>query len=358
MDAILLVGHGSRDPEGNEELLQFADMVRQAAPQYKIETCFLEFVQPDIARGIARCVEQGADRVIVIPIMLFAAGHAKIHIPFEIDRSKKLYPAVEFVYGRPIGVHQKVMDILTSRMASAGFKTGSLERPIEQGLREPETAVLLIGRGSSDGDANGDFFKMTRLLWEQLPVKWVENCFIGVTEPTFEDGLERVLRLGAKKVFVLPYFLFTGILIKRIEEMTAEFAALHPGITVELAGYFGFHPKLVEALLDRVAEAVEGQAVMNCDMCQYRLAAAAEHEHHHHHHDHEHHDHERHHDHGHDHDDHHHHDHDHHHHNHGHDHDHDHHHDHGHHDHERHHDHGHDHDDHHHHDHDHHHVGT
>ncbi|AHV96710.1 sirohydrochlorin chelatase [Paenibacillus sabinae] len=318
MDAILLVGHGSRDPEGNEELLQFADKVRQAAPQYKIETCFLEFVQPDIARGIANCVEQGAARVVVIPIMLFAAGHAKIHIPFEIDRAKKLYPAVEFVYGRPIGVHQKVMEILTSRMASAGFKTGIPVLPIEQGLREPDTAVLLIGRGSSDGDANGDFFKMTRLLWEQLPVKWVENCFIGVTEPTFEDGLERVLRLGAKKIFVLPYFLFTGILIKRIEEMTAEFAALHPDITVELAGYFGFHPKLVEALLDRVAEAVEGQAYMNCDMCQYRLAAG--HEHHHHHHDH--------------------------------DHGHDHHHGHGH-----NHDHGHDHD-HHHHDQDHHHVGT
>ncbi|MFD1773117.1 sirohydrochlorin chelatase [Paenibacillus rhizophilus] len=334
MDAILLVGHGSRDPEGNEELLQFADTVRQAAPQYKIETCFLEFVQPDIARGIARCVEQGAARVIVIPIMLFAAGHAKIHIPFEIDRAKKLYPAVEFVYGRPIGVHQKVMDILTSRMSAAGFTNDSPELPIEQKLREPETAVLLIGRGSSDGDANGDFFKMTRLLWERLPVKWVENCFIGVTEPTFEDGLERVLRLGAKKIFVLPYFLFTGILIKRIEEMTAEFAGLHPGITVELAGYFGFHPKLVEALLDRVAEAVEGQAFMNCDMCQYRVAAAADHEHHHHHHDHGH--------------------------NHGHDHHHD--HDHGHHHHHGHcHEHGHDHDEHHHdhdHDHDHHHVGS
>ncbi|NGM83139.1 sirohydrochlorin chelatase [Paenibacillus sp. 7124] len=342
MDAILLVGHGSRDPEGNEELLQFADTVRLAAPQYKIETCFLEFVQPDIARGIANCVEQGASRVVVIPVMLFAAGHAKIHIPFEIDRAKKLYPAVEFVYGRPIGVHQKVMEILTSRMASAGFKTGSPVLPIEHGLREPETAVLLIGRGSSDGDANGDFFKMTRLLWEQLPVKWVENCFIGVTEPTFEDGLERVLRLGAKKIFVLPYFLFTGILIKRIEEMTAKFAAQHPGIDVELAGYFGFHPKLVEALLDRVVEAVEGQAFMNCDMCQYRLAAG--HEHHHHHHDHDHgHDHHHGHDHGHDH-------------HHGHDHDHDHGHDH-------HHDHGHDLDDrhdhdHHHHDHDHHHVGT
>ncbi|MDT3428916.1 sirohydrochlorin cobaltochelatase [Paenibacillus forsythiae] len=311
MDAILLVGHGSRDPEGNEELLEFAEMVRREAPRYKIETCFLEFEQPDIARGIASCVEQGAARVVIIPVMLFAAGHAKVHIPFEMDRAKERYPGVEFAYGRPIGVHRKVMDILTSRVALAGFKTGSPELPIAQSFREPETAVLLIGRGSSDGDANGDFFKMTRLLWEQLPVKWVENCFIGVTEPTFEDGLERVLRLGAKKIFVLPYFLFTGILIKRIEDMTAKFAALHPDISVELAGYFGFHPKLVEALLDRVAEAVEGQAVMNCSLCQHRLAAGHDHhhhhdhghdDHHHNHHDHDHHDHDHEHEHHHNHD--------------------------------------------------------
>lgn len=284
MDVILLVGHGSRDPEGNEELLQFAESVRRAAPEYKIETCFLEFVQPDIAHGIAHCIEEGASRVVVIPIMLFAAGHAKIHIPFEIDRARNLYPGVEFVYGRPVGVHQNVVDILTSRMASAGFKAEGTGLPLENALRDPDTAVLLIGRGSSDGDANGDFYKMSRLLWEQLPVKWVENCFIGVTEPTVEEGLQRCRSLGATKIFILPYFLFTGILIKRIEEIAGEFAAVDHNIEVELAGYFGFHPKLVEVLLERVEEAVNGQSFMNCDMCQHRLIAAAAHDHHHHHH--------------------------------------------------------------------------
>ncbi|CAG7634035.1 sirohydrochlorin chelatase [Paenibacillus allorhizosphaerae] len=285
MEAILLVGHGSRDPEGNEELLQFAGTVRRMAPEYVIETCFLEFAAPNIMQGIDRCVGQGASRVVLVPIILFAAGHAKIHIPAAIDDAKTKYPEVEFVYGRPIGVHQKVVDILKTRLAEAGFSGWNGD-----GGRDPETAVLILGRGSSDSDANSDFCKMTRLLWEQVPVKWAESCFIGVTEPSFEDGLDRCRRLGAKKIYVLPYFLFTGVLIKRIEELTAAFAAQYPELQVVLAGYFGFHPQLVELLLDRVSEASGGRAFMNCDNCKYRLEAAAHLEHHHHH-DHDDHDH-------------------------------------------------------------------
>lgn len=316
MEAILLVGHGSRDPEGNEELLRFAETVRKQATEYVIETCFLEFAKPTIGQGIDRCVGLGATRVVLVPIILFAAGHAKIHIPVEIDQAKTRYPHIEFVYGRPIGIHEKVLDILKARLNEAGFQPGSVKIGENQDasgllsnsnadtnfLRESDTAVLLLGRGSSDADANGDLVKMSRLFWEKMPVKWVETAFIGVTEPTFPDGLERCLRLGAKKIFILPYFLFTGILIKRIEKMAAEFAGAHPEVQVELAGYFGFHPQLVDVLLDRVAEASGGRAFMNCDTCQYRLAAAHDHHHHHHHdddHEHDHHGHHHEHEHGH-----------------------------------------------------------
>ncbi|WP_199615778.1 sirohydrochlorin chelatase [Paenibacillus alkalitolerans] len=305
MEAILLVGHGSRDAEGNEELLQFARNVSRRVPDVHVETCFLEFAKPTVQQGIDRCVEAGAARIVLVPIILFAAGHAKIHIPMEIDRAKQKHPDIAFAYGRSIGIHEKVLEILQARLEEAGYSNSG-----EPSERDRDTAVLLLGRGSSDGDANGDFFKMTRLLWERLPVKWVESSFIGVTEPSFPEGLERCRQLGAKNIYVLPYFLFTGILIKRIEQMTAEFSRMHPELRVELARYFGFHPQLVELLLDRVTEAVEGRAAMNCDMCKYRKEASHGHDHHHHHdHDHHHHDH--------DHHDHDHHDHDH---DHGHDH--------------------------------------
>ena len=336
MNAILLVGHGSRDPEGNRELMEFANSVAERAPENTIvETCFLELAKPGIAQGVTACVEKGATRVVLVPIILFAAGHAKIDIPNAIDRAKARYPQVEFIYGRPIGVHEKVIQIMQTRLkeaqpvsASSGGGTAVATAPV---ATDEETAILVLGRGSSDPDANSDFFKMTRMLWEKLPYKWAESSFIGVTQPSFPDGLQRCLLLGAKKIIVMPYFLFTGVLIKRIDEMTAEFAAAHPDVQVEIGGYFGLHPQLVEVVLERAHEGLNGRVAANCDNCQFRLEAA---KHHHHHHDHDHHHHDHHHDHGHE---HHHHDHVHTHyheethaHDHHHDHDHEHAHDHSH----------------------------
>jgi sirohydrochlorin cobaltochelatase len=325
MDAVLFVGHGSKDPEGNEEVRQF---VASLAPELDvpiIETCFLEFERPDVLQGLDACVKRGATRVAVIPIILFSAGHAKIHIPAAIDEAKEKHPHVQFIYGRPIGVHEQVLDILAARMAEAGFASGA---------DDEDLAVLIIGRGSSDPDANSDIYKMSRLFWERWRSKWVETAFMGVTFPLYEEGVERCLKLGARHVVVLPYFLFTGVLIKRMADQLERFRARYPEARFTLAEYFGYHPLLKAVLKERVEEALHGEVKLNCDTCQYRLAAM-EHigHHHHHHHDHDHghghhhgHDHSHDHNHGHDHS----HGHDHghsHDHSHGHHHNHDHHHD-------------------------------
>ncbi|TXK83471.1 sirohydrochlorin chelatase [Paenibacillus sp. N3.4] len=301
MNAVLFVGHGSREQGGNEEVRQFVAEIASKMPNYLVETCFLEFVQPTIMQGIDRCVELGATHVVVIPIILFAAGHAKIHIPSAIDDAKKKYPFMKFTYGRPIGVHEQILEILSSRVQDIGIQ-------IKEDLGE--TALLIVGRGSSDADANSDLFKISRLFWEKLQVKWVETAFIGVTAPLMDAGIERCLLLGAKKVIILPYFLFTGVLIQRMELMVQGYRETYKDKEFEMAPYFGFHPLLQEILIGRAEEALQDEVKMNCDMCQYRLEAM-KHIDHHHHHDHD--------DHGHDHD----HDHDHH--NHGHDHNHDHH---------------------------------
>lgn len=269
-DAVLFVGHGSREPEGNEEVRTFVRSVAERLVVPVVETCFLEFEVPSMLEGLAKCVERGADRVAVVPISLFAAGHVKLHIPAAIDEAKRRYPQVEFVYGGPIGVHELVLDIIASRLAEAGVET---EAELE------DTALLIVGRGSSDPDANSDLFKISRLVWERFKVKYVETAFIGVTAPLVDEGVERCLRLGAKRVVLVPYFLFTGVLIKRMEALIGELAERHPDRTFALAGYFGFHPKLQELLAERAHEALQGEAKMNCGLCQYRQAAMAEHGH-------------------------------------------------------------------------------
>lgn len=299
MKSILLVGHGSRDFEGNEEVRQ---MITQLTPQLDsdllIETCFLEFETPTIDQGIDQCVSKGASSIYIIPLMLLAAGHSKIHIPAALDEAKLKYPHIEMTYGRPIGVHREVLEICKTRLIEAG------ENINEQ---NDETAIILLGRGGSDPDANGDLYKIARLLWEQLHYKLVEPAFMGVTEPLLDETVDRSIKLGAKKVIILPYFLFTGILIKRLEKMVDQFQLETTDIDFTLAGYFGFHHKLQTIIKERIEEALHNDVKMNCDLCQYRIDAMEHIDHHHHHHHHEH-------DHEHDHHHHCHHGHDHHHH--------------------------------------------
>lgn len=285
MKAVLFVGHGSRLEAGNEEVLKF---IKQMTPTMDknliIETCFLEFASPTIAQGIATCVQKGATEVNVIPIILLHAGHSKLHIPAEIVEAEEKYPEVKFTYGQTIGVHSEVFEILLDRLQDIGF---------DPEKEYSDTAILLIGRGGSDPDANSDFYKITRLLWEKLNVKWVESAFMGVTDPLVSEGIDRCIKLGAKKVIMLPYFLFTGILMERMNKMVQDFREKYPDHEFTIAEYFGYHQKLQTILKERAAEAMEGRSTGSIDLENYRLYVEehghAHHHHHHHDHDHDHH---------------------------------------------------------------------
>src|SRR3954466_3884824 len=288
MKAVLFVGHGSRLEAGNQEVRTFIEkMIPTMEASLLIETCFLEFASPNIAQGIENCVKRGATEVIVIPIILLHAGHSKLHIPAEIEDARSKYPDVHFTYGQTIGVHEEVLSILIDRLEEVGVNTSK---------EHSDTAILLIGRGGSDAGANSDFYKITRLLWEKLNVKWVESAFMGVTTPLVDTGIERCIKLGAKKIVMLPYFLFTGILMERMNKMLSGYQEKYPEHEFVLAEYFGYHPKLQTILKERVREASEGRSSGNQDLENYRLYAEkhghAHHHHHDHHHDHGHHHHD------------------------------------------------------------------
>jgi len=284
MEAILFIGHGSRDSEGNEEVLRFTEKVAQKIREIKsvpiIETCFLELTTPTVAEGIDRCIRQGATKVALVPIILFSAGHAKIHIPHEIDQAKVKYPKITFTYGRTIAFNDKTLQILTDRLKEIGFQG-------ESGEQRKEEAILLVGRGSSDPDANSDLYKITRLLWERTPFKWVEPAFMGITEPAFTEGIERCIATGAKNIYILPFFLFTGILIKRMDQIIEHYQQLYPNRKIKRAPYLGLDHKLIDVLTDRAFEALEGKPGLNCDQCMYRVNFLRHSHHHHLHHHHE-----------------------------------------------------------------------
>jgi sirohydrochlorin cobaltochelatase len=262
LPALFLVGHGSRDIEGNQEFLALAERLRRARPDRHVYSGFVELAEPLIAEELDRCARDGHQEVVVLPVLFFAAGHAKTDVPTELRRARERHPGVHFHYGPPLGIHPILLDLVTQRVTE-----------VERGLPpkdRAETAILLVGRGSSDPDANGDLLKIARLYWEQTRYGWVETCFIGVTHPDLPSGIDRCLRLGASRIIAIPYFIFTGILIKRINRIVEEIQAGTPGVEIVAGDYLGRHPAFLEVVEQRARETLEGPILMHCDTCKYR----------------------------------------------------------------------------------------
>jgi sirohydrochlorin cobaltochelatase len=280
--ALLLVGHGSRDPDGQREFLAFATRVQQAAGPRPVVPCFLELAEPTIPQGLWRCIELGYRDIAAVPVLLFAARHNKRDVPVEFDRVREHHPDLRIRYARHFGITTEIIDGLQALIAQA---EGQSTRPQ---VGRQRTVVLVVGRGSSDPDANSDVCKLARILWEGSGLLSVETCFIGITHPRLPEGLQRCLLLQPERIIVLPYLLFTGVLVKRIGAMAGDFAKLHPEVEVLLTDDIGELPVFMDLLFEREREAVDGVVAMNCDACKWRRAGLAQEHGHDHEHSHDH----------------------------------------------------------------------
>jgi sirohydrochlorin cobaltochelatase len=267
---LLLVGHGSRDREGRQALLDLGAAYQEMDRSRPVIPCFLELTEPSIQEGVDRCVEQGYTDLSVLPVLLFAARHNKFDVTNELDRARLRHPQVRFFYGRHFGITPGILDLWNDRLAE-------LDQPQwnPQGIPRSQTVLLFVGRGASDPDANSDVFKMARILWEGSGYATVEICFIGITHPRLEEGFRRARLYQPRRIVVLPYFLFTGVLVKKIFEVTAAQQAEYPGTELVCLPEMGLHPRLFEVLRQRELETQLGQVQMNCELCKFRLAAIA-----------------------------------------------------------------------------------
>ena len=110
-----------------------------------------------------------------------------------------------------------------------------------------------------------------RLLGDGRGLGLVEPAFVGMSQPSVEEALERCRRLGAERIAVVPLLLFTGVLVGRIAERATAWAADHPGIDVVTGEHLGADPRLAAVVAERHREAIEGDVRMNCDVCAYRV---------------------------------------------------------------------------------------
>ncbi|MGH7137715.1 MAG: sirohydrochlorin chelatase [Pirellulales bacterium] len=245
---VLIVGHGSRDATANEEFEQLVARYQARRPEIELRHGYIELAQPSLPNALAG-IPGGCTDVTILPLFLFVAGHVKNDIPMALTGIRRQRPEICFTAARALGVHPALAELAIER---AG-EVADLEK-----AEAARTAVIVVGRGSSDPDANGDFCKVARLIGEARPFTWVVPSFIGITRPRFEETLEFVARARPERLLVIPYLLFGGRLLSQLREQVLGFRARYPWIKMAVAPQLGVHERLMAVLDERFAEACNG----------------------------------------------------------------------------------------------------
>jgi precorrin-8X/cobalt-precorrin-8 methylmutase len=261
---IVIAGHGSRDPDSIREFEALVELVRARAPQHAVSHGYLEFASPTIDEAVKANLAAGVRQVAVVPGVLLGARHAKNDMPAELLALAREHPDIDFHFGAPLNLHPRLLQLAQERIVAA-------EAVSPHTVRRDETCLVVVGRGTTDPDANGEVAKLARMLEEGMGFGGVYVCYSGTAKPLVDDGLRAAARLGFKRLVVLPFFLFDGVLVKRIYAAADALQERAPELEVLKASYLGVHPFVADVLIDRAREAVEGRAAMNCSLCKYRV---------------------------------------------------------------------------------------
>ncbi len=277
---IMICGHGSRSKTAEQEFGLLASGLRSRYPDIPVEYGFLEYSAPNIHMGLDALIEQSVDEIYAVPGMLFAATHAKNDIPSVLTTYRQEHPGLTIHYGRELGLHPRMIGAFETRILES---MDMHETPQTGALYD--TLLVVVGRGTSDVDANAEAAKMTRIVNENLGFGWAETVYSGVTYPSVGRGLEMALKLGFKKVVVAPYFLFSGRLITRIYNYVDAVAGQNPEVRFFKADYLRDQAQVIDTFVARIEQCMQGQTCDDSDLMasfKSRLARGEVDVHHHH----------------------------------------------------------------------------
>jgi sirohydrochlorin cobaltochelatase len=244
--AVMICGHGSRDPDAAAEFARMAAGLKARLPEHDVAFGYLEFAGPTIRDGFAALAARGARRIVVLPVMLLTASHVKSDLPSEITRFSADFPQIEMRFARALTLEPKLLRAAAERIAEG-------ERRSTRVIPRNETLLLVIGRGTNDPETNAPIGKLARTLRAEMGFGGTEIGYGGTVSPLTEPALRHAATLGFKRIIVFPYFLFAGVLVKRVYAASDRVAADHPAIEIIKGPYLGDHPLVLDCLADRVA---------------------------------------------------------------------------------------------------------
>ena len=260
---LVIAGHGSRDADGTMEFEEALMLLKRRQPDRVITHGFLEFATPTIDQALRENVRMGSRKIVMVPGILFAASHGKNDMPVELLSVKPEFPEVEFHYGGPMGIHPLLLKLFQERIISAEAQSAQM-------IPRHESLLVVVGRGTTDPDVNSNVNKLARMVEEGMGFGSSYVCYSGTAKPLVADGIARAAQMGYRRVVVIPYFLFTGILIKRIYSAIDKIQPKFPDVEVLKAGYLGVHHHVTDVWVEKAREALVGINSSNCSLCKYR----------------------------------------------------------------------------------------
>jgi sirohydrochlorin cobaltochelatase len=249
MSVLLGVAHGSREEGAQQVVQELLVLTAALRPGLRAEAAYVDNASPSIRSAVARLAAEGEQDITVVPLLLGAASHSKTDVAASVQAARFDHPDVVFRYGRPLGPHPVVVDVLERRLVEAGAA---------------QLPVVLVANGSLDPDANAGVAATARLLWEGREHPSVDYAFVSTTRPSLPEALERLR--GQGRVAVSRYFLGPGYLPTKVAEL-----AEGSGVDVVVSEPLGASEGLATLVLGRYDEARAGDIRMNCDACLYRV---------------------------------------------------------------------------------------
>ncbi|GLW10799.1 cobalamin biosynthesis protein CbiX [Microtetraspora sp. NBRC 13810] len=279
---LLLIGHGQGEDSGAAEFGRFVHRLRCRLDQKVTDVSggYLEKARPRLSDSVASLIARGHHRLVALSLTLNGEQLAGGRIPAAMALEQQRHPTLMYDYGRPLGPDPRVLSVLADRLADAAadvprlHTVPALSGGHEARLRGPsglwpheedaapvepgETAVVLVGDGSTDPTANAEVHRVSRLFWETHAYDFmtVETAFVSLTPPGVTGGLERCRRLGARRVIVVPYLLFAGGQLERVWAQALAYAAGHPELDIRCAEVIGDCEALADVVIDRYEEAL------------------------------------------------------------------------------------------------------
>ncbi len=234
--ALIALAHGSRDPRSAKTITALVDEVRSMRPDLRIEPAFLELCKPSFQTVVDRLVRAGFDEIVVVPLLLTEAYHAKVDVPAAIALATERHPGLRVRATHVLGLEQAFLEVLDLRLREA-LKDAR--------VRELD-ALVLAAAGSSDPLANQAVARLAR-VWGTRHKLPVTAAFASSAPPAAGEAVRAFRGEGRRHIAVASLFLAPGFLPDRAAELATEAGA------IAVSAPLGAHPVLARTILARYA---------------------------------------------------------------------------------------------------------